>query len=385
MRVMVTTTPGTGHVHPVVPLARAVRDQGHEVIWCTGPSACPAVERLGFASRPAGLPIDERQQRFFAAHPEVHTLPPPMRRPLMFSGLFAEVSALPMARDLGPLMDEFRPELVLHEMAELVAAPLAESRGVRHVTVGFGGALPDPVRVAALEAAAPLWESVGLQVPDDLGMFAHGYLHPFPPSLGQRPDQPHVHDMRPLNEDGANGPEPGWLAGLGVERPLVYVTFGTEMAPIAPWPAVAEMLRAVDVDAVLTIGGQFDPASIPLGQGSAADRVRIERYVPQSYVIARASVVVSHAGSGTSLAAASAGLPQLMLPLGADQFENARGFVGAGAAVAVLPTEIGGTALTDALERLLTVASFRDRAQHLADEIRAMPHPDDVARMLTGG
>ena len=55
MRVLVTSTPGYGHVLPMVPLARALLAAGHEVLWATAADACPRVAAAGFEVAAAGL------------------------------------------------------------------------------------------------------------------------------------------------------------------------------------------------------------------------------------------------------------------------------------------------------------------------------------------
>lgn len=55
MRGLVTSMSGAGHIHPVVPLALALRAAGHDVLWAMARQAGPAIERRGFRSTPAGL------------------------------------------------------------------------------------------------------------------------------------------------------------------------------------------------------------------------------------------------------------------------------------------------------------------------------------------
>ena len=55
MRALVAIRPFYGHLHPVVPLASALIEAGHEVAFATERSFCPVVERCGFRTFPAGL------------------------------------------------------------------------------------------------------------------------------------------------------------------------------------------------------------------------------------------------------------------------------------------------------------------------------------------
>ena len=48
MRILCTLRAATGHFHPLVPLAQAARDAGHEVAFGMPASFAATVERLGF-------------------------------------------------------------------------------------------------------------------------------------------------------------------------------------------------------------------------------------------------------------------------------------------------------------------------------------------------
>jgi UDP:flavonoid glycosyltransferase YjiC (YdhE family) len=118
--------------------------------------------------------------------------------------------------------------------------------------------------------------------------------------------------------------------------------------------------------------------------GDQPDHVRVERYVPQSAVLPHCDVVVSHAGSGTSLATLEHELPQLCLPQGADQFLNAAAIAGYGAGLSLLPDAASAEAIGAAVQQLLEDSSYRAAAQRIASSIRAMPTPADVAEVLEG-
>ena len=54
MRALFTTTAGSGHFHPLVPLAQALTEAGHEVAFAAPRSFGPTVEASGFRAFPAG-------------------------------------------------------------------------------------------------------------------------------------------------------------------------------------------------------------------------------------------------------------------------------------------------------------------------------------------
>jgi UDP:flavonoid glycosyltransferase YjiC (YdhE family) len=383
MRVLVATTSGTGHIYPVVPIARALRDAGHEVVWATAPASCSVVERFGFVVRAAGMNGDERLAQFRERHPEVISLAPRDRRAISFPGQFAELAAPVMAADLVAVFDEIRPELVVHEVAELGSVPLATIRELPCVAVGFSGVLPETVLDGAVRAVAPLWNSLGCRVPPDLGLYAHPYLHPLPPMLGQRSSAPAVRDVRPVSADG-DASSPDWLDRLGTERPLVYVTYGTEVGRLAPWRVLLHALAALDVDAVVTTGHSVELSDlISELPNLAQSRIHVRSYVPQSSVLVRASVVVSHGGAGTVLAAGAAGLPQVVLPVAADQFDNADAFAAAGVAVTLDVASADPGIVAAHIDRQITSATVRARAGELARQFAALPHPDEIVASIT--
>jgi UDP:flavonoid glycosyltransferase YjiC (YdhE family) len=110
--------------------------------------------------------------------------------------------------------------------------------------------------------------------------------------------------------------------------------------------------------------------------------VRVERFVPQGVLLPHVDLVVHHCGSGTMLGALAHGLPQLVLPHGADQFLNARALLDAGAGLRLLPEEITPESVADAARALLGEPAYRDAAAGLAAEIAAMPAPADTVPKL---
>src|SRR5438045_3025197 len=71
-RFLFSTGAGYGHFHPLVPLARALQQRGHEVAFATGPSMKPQVEASGFTTLLVGGPkmVDDPQYRQFKAELE---------------------------------------------------------------------------------------------------------------------------------------------------------------------------------------------------------------------------------------------------------------------------------------------------------------------------
>lgn len=374
MRILVTSTSGVGHIHPLVPLATELRTTGHAVVWATARQACPTVESLGFRSRPAGLAGDVRKAMFAQRAPRIGRMPPRRRRTIAFPLMFGEIAAPTMRDELAEVFDEFQPELVLHELAELAAAPMAVARGIPHVTVGFSGALSDEIASLVLDSVSPLWalERVSLTPRSFNGDLL---LHPFPRSMDTpRADGPSL-PIGPVPFGAAlSDSPPGWIDSFGVERPGIYLTFGTEMAQAAPWRAILNAMADLRVDMIATVGSELDVA----GLGLIPSNMRVARFVPQRFLLERATAVVSHAGAGTLIGAAVAGCRQLHFPLTADQWENADLLASTGAGLTLELHQRDADAIGLAIERLLTDDRIRASANRVRAEFATMPHPREA-------
>jgi calicheamicin 3'-O-methyl-rhamnosyltransferase len=375
MRVLITTTPGTGHVNPVLPLADELRRAGHEVLWAIAEEGVREIRRHGFEATVAGMNVDERLGTMESRLAEIMSGPPRLRRGQFFAGAFACAAAPKMIRELGSIFDGFQPDLVVHEMAELGAAPLAMARGIPHVTVAFSGSLPEYAIPLLEEALAPVWAGVGFAPPGLSDVVGEAYFHPFPPSMGQQPSVSQVHTMRTYDIGVESDEVPEWIAELGQKRHGVYVTSGTTpiVATLAPWRPIFAALGRLNVDVLATIGRRLPVEEL----GLLPSNVRVERFVAQSCVLNRVAVVLSHAGAGTMLAAAREGVPQLVIPTWADQWENADAIVRTGSAILLEEGERDAATIQASVETLLYDASYRVAAKQLASEIAQMPTPAD--------
>ena len=153
---------------------------------------------------------------------------------------------------------------------------------------------------------------------------------------------------------------------------------GTVFNDPGPLCNAVDAVACLDARVLVTVGPAADCSVV----GTQPEHVRVERYLPQTRVLAACAVVVSHAGSGTVLATLTAGVPQLCLPQGADQFLNARAVADAGAGISLLPDAATPEAIRGALDGLLEERSYRGCAVTVSADIAAMPSPADVSAVL---
>ncbi len=222
-----------------------------------------------------------------------------------------------------------------------------------------------------------LWHDAGLEPPPYAGVFSDVYVDIRPPSLSAAAPCQHVLLERPGAYDALGGELPPFVTNTD-ERPLVYLTLGTVFSDPAVFRAATEGIASLPVRLLVTVGPSGDPVAL----GATPSNVLVERYVPQTSLLAHCSVVVSHAGSGTFLGALAEGKPQVCVPQGADQFLNAEDGARVGAAVALMPGSVTPAAVRDAVAEVLGAPSYAEAAQQLATEIADMPTAADVAASL---
>lgn len=371
MRALFTTTPGRGHYHPMLALAGALAERGHEVAWAAAEPVCVRLRELGFLAMPSGNP-EPGGLSVLERHPEVASLPPEERPNFLFSKIFGPERAGPMLEDLLPLARDWSPSVMVCEQAELAGPIVAAALGIPNVTHGFGHPLPAARVARAQDALEPLWQAQGLTAPPFAGTYEHMYIDMYPEGLKAYGNE-HISDIIKVRP---HDPAPATATG---GAPLVYVTFGTifnrDLSLIA---TVVEGVRSLPVDVVVTVGPGNDPA----GLGEQPQNVQVAQYIPQGDLLPRCTAMVSHAGSGTFLAALTQGLPQLVLPQAADQFLNATAAARAGVAREIPPGEITAERVRSELDRVLHDPALAVSARAMSAEIVAMPSPGDVADEL---
>jgi UDP:flavonoid glycosyltransferase YjiC (YdhE family) len=172
---------------------------------------------------------------------------------------------------------------------------------------------------------------------------------------------------------------PAWLQEPK-SQPRIYLTLGT-----VSFGAVEVLQRALgeiadlDLDILVTVGPDGDPTAL----GEVGPNVHLEKFVNQSEILSRVDLIVHHGGTGTVLGALAAGIPQLILPQGADQFFNARFLTEAGAARALLNEDQQPGAIRAAVAALLAEGPEWAVAQQIQTEIAALPAPTEVLPELT--
>jgi UDP:flavonoid glycosyltransferase YjiC (YdhE family) len=377
MRMLFTASPLVGHVFPMLPLMYAARDAGHEVVLATGADMVPDLQRRGFATWTVGPGLGEA----VAALTSASAVPAASHEEQLGRDavhLFARPSVR-RALDLLPRAAAWGPDIVISEITELAGREVACAAGALYATHGFGTHVPG---TSALAAVMFDHVSAELGTPNRQHAFETGlYLDPCPPGL-QSPEfgEMDVRSIRPGPGGIATGERlPPQFLDLP-ERPLVYVTLGTVYNDPELARTVLDAIQDLPISIAVTTGPGIDPALL----GRRPANVAAAPFVPQALLLPLASAVVSHTGSGTMLGALAAGLPQVCLPRGADQFANAERLHAIGAGIRLLPDDVTPERLRAAVSSVLDDPAYADAATAMKSEIAAMPSAADVLDDLVG-
>jgi hypothetical protein len=357
-----------GHVLPLAPLALAFRDAGHDCLLATGGDGLDAGRRVGVP---------------------VHDVCPGLRLPAVFTGalvrhpvrlgrmmlgkddgtdavglMFAAVTERMAERTIA-LVDEWRPDVVVHEPLSGAGPLVAARAGVPAVLVD--GNLFDP-------------EDQRNSVARNLGRLVHDR------GLGRLPPPADVLRTAPTSLVGPRNGRPMRYAAAGSDGPVPPDVIGTPSRPTLlvsrstvadPRPdrlmsTVVAAARSADVEVVLI---RPDRA---VSRRPLPPNVRTTGWLPHAAVLPHVAGIVHHGGAGTVMTALAAGAPQIVVPGAGDRTVNAGLVAARGAGLAVPLAELTGSAL----EQLAGDPALRIAAGEVAAEIAAMPSPADLVEPL---
>ena len=388
MRVLLGAFGDPGHAFPVIALSRALHARGHEVVLQTWRRWQEDVEAMGIG---------------FAAAPEYHVFPT-LERPMK-----PYAAAVRAARETAPLVDAFKPDVVVADILTTAMGLAGEVAGVPVATViPHVDPRPSPglppysigARLPRTAAGRALWRRFdgtvgrGLEVGRGqlnearrrLGLPALDRVHggiserlclvgTFPQLEYPRASPPvATHVVGPLLWEPPFGdvePPPG-------DAPLVLV------APSTSQDREHRLLRAavtglagLDVRVLATWNRR--PLSSPLGVLANA---RLVEWVSYSRTMPRCDVVVCHAGHGTVARALQAGCVVVAVPAGGDMGENAARVDWAGVGVRLPQRLTTPRGVRLATGRALGDPARRVRARSLAAWVAANDPATTAAQLV---
>ena len=386
-----------GDVNPFVGIGLALKRRGHDVTVITNEHFRRAVEQTGLNFAPAGT---DAQYAAALDHPDFWH---PTKGPAALFGL--AIAAMP--ETFERVAELHKPgETVLVAPPQALGAPVAAEK----LDIPFVSAFPNPLLLRSVHSppktpmmSIPSWVGpwgVGLfyrylerKIDGLLGEQVNAYraslglltrrlvyrswrdqsariIGLWPEWLyGRQPDWPENASVTGFIEyDGTatvtGAADDAFDPGGVDDHPMVF-TCGTAMAQGRDfYAAAAEACRILDRPGLLlTQHTRQLPSSLP-------PNVRHVRYAPLTRLLPRASALVHHGGAGTMGRGLRAGIPQVIMPLAYDQFDNLDRVKRLGVGEGVKRKGLTGRKMARVLHRLLESPAVSDRCKYYASRLR---------------
>ncbi|MBI5515620.1 MAG: glycosyltransferase [Deltaproteobacteria bacterium] len=368
--------------------AQALRDAGCEVAFEARHDLTEQLSRAGLGTflggRDRGPAPEGNRGALFAERVRDPVWLRTWIRGLLVDAPEAEVEPL------RAVLRAFRPSVVALDPLRYAAVLAAEREGVPWAALSnsLNPVLPeglDSELLATVRALAPARDALFARHGARGAFRGCDALSPWltvafttPTFVGR--EVPGVRQVGPSLPRGPRGDEaPFPWESLRPERPLVYVSFGSQVYhQPGLFRLVLEAVRGRPVDLALSVSELLGTDALgPLPPNAVA-----VRYTPQLQVLARASALVTHGGANAVMEALSFGVPMLVSPLCNDQHHNAFFVERAGVGVTLDPGLATPEAVWGALSTLLWDPGVRARAARVRESYR-VDGAAECARLLT--
>jgi UDP:flavonoid glycosyltransferase YjiC (YdhE family) len=388
MRIVFASLGSLGDLHPILALASASRDRGHQAVIAAAATYAGLVTSFGFEFHPI--------RPDFTSDTMIAIFSNPKRGAARLMGEIVFPAARNTYADLLAAAQgaDFLVAGELVYVAPLVAATLGLPWANAALSPQSFLSTDDPCVLPALPQIYPLrhlgpwpyrllfrlsrsrtsaWAAPLLALEAELGVKAsenllfegkfspHLVLALFPPALAMpQPDWPRavVQTGFPFLAQRANPETEQAIANfLAAGEPPIVFTLGSTVVYLATdfYQIAAEVAQQLGRRAILLMGKNPRPSA-------PADQVLCIDYAPHGLMFPGAVAVVHHGGVGSSAEVMRAGRPALIIPFGFDQPDNAQRLRRLGV-TRVLPSKtLSRDTLLHNLRALLADTAMRDRA-----------------------
>lgn len=193
---------------------------------------------------------------------------------------------------------------------------------------------------------------------DLLGSVACNLVFSLPEFAGP-PFPDNVEHVGPVFEQASNG-----TGSQPPPNPLVVVSLGTtDMGEVHVFQRVLDGLAELDVSVVATTGPHIDQSTLRIPSNA-----EVGGLLPHGVLLSKADLFVGHGGHGGIMAALTAGVPIVSIPLDRDQPHNAERHEVIGAGTTVAKDADAGT-IAAAVEDTRRDEERRRSARRLAETI----------------
>jgi UDP:flavonoid glycosyltransferase YjiC (YdhE family) len=424
MKALIVSTPGSGHLNPLLSVGRALLSLGHEVVALSAHALRKQIEDSGVGFRGFRPPADFDMRRIADEFPGYADIPDgPERLLWIIKKVFLD--PIPAQHDgIQQVLQHFPADVIVADDFFFGALPmLLGPRSERPPIVMLGtmslhlsrddgapffAGLPPATDDAQRQQYKAIHEAhadvllgpldrhlegcllgMGVTPPtmttlDTTVLLPDAYLQLTVPSF-EYPRENLSTTVRfvgtpPITANQA--PLPPWAHEVDGSRKVVLVTQGTlsnhDFGELVT-PALAALAAEPDLLVVVTAGGRAS-ASIP---GPIPDNARLADYLPLDWLFPRLDVLVTNGGYGTLNQAISYGIPIVAAGLSEDKRDASARVAWSGVGIDLQTSNPELEVLRAAVRHVVDEPRYRDRAKALAAEFATYDTTSEIIAVLT--
>lgn len=372
MRILVISGGSRGAVFPLIPLATAARNAGHEVVVGVTENTLPTVASAGLPGislTPGTMPQFMYQDR--EGNKAVEPDDPDEWN--LFNGRGMGRLAAASLDALIAFINNWKPDLIIGGSLSYAAPMVAKHFGIPFVRQALNMGEPENIDLGAAAELAPELARLGLDsIPgEDL------FIDICPPSVRPADRTAPSQSMRyvPYNTHKKLDP---WMY-TKPEAPRVMVSAGSRVTvdyELKALSGLVEKVTPLGFELVIAVPDEVARELEPLPEGAVAG------WLPVDVLMRSSDLLVHRAGGNTMLTAMTAGIPQLVIPAMPKQVGMTQTLVEYGAAKMLVDGEDSPQAIADACQELLKEPSYAERSRDIAAEIAALPSPAEVVGIV---
>lgn len=422
MKIIMASTPATGHLNPLIAIATFLVDDGHEVVFLSGTAYRSRIEKCGasFHALPGSANVDFKD--LHAVVPELANLEPGFDW-LRIALEKAFVDRIPdQHKGLQEILKDFPADAIIGDDMFFGLVPMLLGPRAKRPTVLACGTsvlhwrredkaplfigLPPaetPAQFKEYEAIAEEYsERVDLpparrlnSVLKDFGVgpltmplfestvaYSDVYMQLSVPGFEfPRPMPSSVNFVGALPIIPGQAPIPSWANDLDGKRKVVLVTQGTVANHdfgLVVGPTLAALANEPDILVVATAGGR----SIDAIPGSIPENARVADYLPFEWLLPKVDVLVTNGGYGSVNQALSFGIPIVAAGLTEDKADVNVRIAWSGAGINLKTNNPTPDAIRTAVRTALDTPDCRRNAQRLAGEFATYDAKAETLRLL---
>ena len=372
--------PAHGHVIPSLPLVIELVQRGHEIIYYLTESFRPRVEATGAVFRPylripddyfGGDGLDGSRPMFAAQHlitttaeilPELIQIAQAEKPDyILFDGmcpwgqLVPRILGIPAVASLSlPPIGSIRSLMNWQAMRAIVSMMMKD--------FGAGQTANRRARDIARQYNVP---SLGMMdIMNGLGDLSISYTSSYFQAYADSVSPTVRFVGRVLDE---TPPDHSFSFEAAAQRRIIYISLGSLINEnVSFFRACIEAFSGADEYVIMSTGRGIRPEAL----GTLPENIAIYEWVPQTDILKRAALFITHGGFGSVSDGLYFGLPLLLVPQQDEQTFTALRVVELGAGLMLRKTQLTAQAIRESAQKLLNDPTFKQQSAYIGNTFR---------------